>query len=192
MAYSRGVKIVDEISEQIISTAMGIAKNDGVSNITVTEILRRMEITNRVFYNRFQNIDEVLVALYKRIVSEMRECVMVKYDGKSDFYEYLVDITVSVLEKTYKTKLHFAGYMFEYDSYAENNREWWLEHIRQILDYGIEHGKFRKHDTTLMAYSVWCFCRGFNASAVGSGLSVSRAIEAFRLSFGCLIRGLKP
>ena len=109
MAYSRGVQLEDNISGKIIDCAMNIARENGVAAVTVSEILRKMEITNRVFYNRFKNIDEVIAELYKRVVDEMRICIDTEYDGRENYYEYLIGLAVSVLEKTYETKLHFAG-----------------------------------------------------------------------------------
>lgn len=192
MAYSRGIQLEDEVSGEIIDCAMDIARENGVAAVTVSEILRKMEITNRVFYNRFKNIDEVIAELYKRVVDEMRICIDTEYDGRENYYEYLIGLAVSVLEKTYETKLHFAGIMKDYDSRAGENRKWWIAHIAPLLEYGMDSGFLKRADSKLLAYSIWCYCRGFNASVVGGGLNLGEALESFRLGIRCLIYGLKP
>ena len=192
MAYSRGVQLEDNISGKIIDCAMNIARENGVAAVTVSEILRKMKITNRVFYNRFKNIDEVVTELYRQVVNEMRICIDTEYDGRENYYEYLVGLAVAVLEKTYETKLHFAGIMKEYDVCAAENRKWWIAHIAPLLEYGMNEGFLKKADSTLLAYSIWCYCRGFNASVVGGGLNFNEALESFRLGIRCFIYGLKP
>lgn len=191
MAYSKGVRLVDGISEKIISIATKIAYEYGVGHITVKRILSELGATNRVFYNRFRNINDVLIIVYERIMNQMRQCITNGYDGKKDYFEYMMDIALDVLCKTYENKLHFSQYMFEYDSYKDSNRNWWIEHMIPILEYGIEKGLLKKMDTRLLSYTIWCFCRGFNADAVGGGLSLEEAKASFKLGFGCLLEGMK-
>ena len=52
--------IYDEMSVQIIDAAEKLTVSEGAHNINVRKILNYLGITNRVFYNRFRNIDEVL------------------------------------------------------------------------------------------------------------------------------------
>lgn len=191
MAYSKGIKLEDEISREIVSIATKIAYEDGVGQISVKRILSELGVTNRVFYNRFRNINDVLKIVYENIMNQMRQCISRGYDGKCDYFDYIMDIAVSVLCKTYEDKLHFSQYMFEYDSYKDSNRMWWVDHMKPVLDYGVNKGLLKKIDTKLMSYSIWCFCRGFNADAVGGGLTLEEAKAAFILSFGCLLEGMK-
>ena len=53
-------RIRDEMSEKIIEVAEQLATTEGAGTLTVRKILQTMDITNRVFYNRFRNIEEVL------------------------------------------------------------------------------------------------------------------------------------
>ena len=66
---SKSEMIRDEMSERIIEVAHVIVQNGGVSALTVREILKRLNITNRVFYNRFHNIGEVLAPVSLLIYS---------------------------------------------------------------------------------------------------------------------------
>lgn len=191
MAYSRGTQIEDETSNRIIDTAMEIALSEGVSNLTVSKIIRAMDVTNRVFYNRFKDINDVITAVYERVVHKLRSCLDVKYDGKQDYCEFITDLAVSVLTETYKLKLHFAGYLYNYNAYNEENRIWWINHIAPLIDYGIEHGIFKKTDSRLLAYSVWCYCRGFTAATMDSNLSTDEGLAAFRIGFKCLMDGVR-
>lgn len=191
MPYSRGTKIEDEISLKIIDTAMEIASEEGIASLTVSKIINRMDVTNRVFYNRFKDVPDVIAAVYDKVVFQLRGCFDTPYDGKQDLCEYIMGLAVSVLKKTYETKLHFAGYLYNYDIFLDENREWWINHMIPLIDLGIEQGIFKKTDSRLLAYSVWCYCRGFNASSVGNNLSKEEAIKAFKLGFKCFMNGAR-
>lgn len=191
MAYSRGNKLDDEISREIIDIATKIVYSDGAENITVRKILSELGATNRVFYNRFQNIEDVLKKVLENSVMKMRECMMKRYDESTDFYEYLMELAVSVLKKTYETKMRFSNYAFNHDSLTDTNRMWWIERMKGILDYGIEKGYIKKMDAKELGYSVWCFCRGFNADAVSRNMTIEEAVRSFKLGFGCFIEGMK-
>ena len=49
--------ISDSISEEIVRIAEDLATRDGAHTVTVRKILEKLGTTNRVFYNRFRNID---------------------------------------------------------------------------------------------------------------------------------------
>ena len=46
-------------------------------------------------------------------------------------------------------------------------------------------------DSDAMSYAIWCFCRGYNADAVGRNLPVDVAVRNFRYSFGVLLDGMR-
>ena len=52
--------IHDEMSQKIIDAVEEIAMEGGAATLTVRQILRKLDISNRVFYNRFPNIESVL------------------------------------------------------------------------------------------------------------------------------------
>ena len=65
--------IQDALCEQIVSAAERLAQGKDPGKLTVRDILKEMGITNRVFYNRFHSIEEVLSILYARSVSAVRK-----------------------------------------------------------------------------------------------------------------------
>ncbi len=191
MAFSRGNRLEDDISRKIIEITAEIVNTEGAEYVTVKRILEKLGTTNRVFYNRFQNVEDVLQKVYENEIMDMRGCVVQAYDGTTDFYEYLMNLAVSTLERTYTLKKQFKNYMFRHDELSDNNRRWWLDQIAQILEYGMNKGYLRKENSKELSYSVWCFCRGFSAEAVYRNMGTEAFIQSFRLGVGCLIAGLK-
>ncbi len=192
MAFSNDKKIVDNISEEIINKFTDMIYTKGVNNVTVKDILKEMDMTNRVFYNRFQNIEEVFSIVRQRLMDRTRKCIdEAKYDGKSDYCDYLTSIAISVIEQTYENKVYFSGYTYENDELNNSYRQWWIEKITELIRYGIDIGVFRDVNVNLMSYSVWCYCRSFNSCSVGDNLSTQDALLAFKMGFECLMRGLK-
>jgi AcrR family transcriptional regulator len=70
------------MSERIIEAAQSIVTCAGAGALTVREILKRLNITNRVFYNRFHNIGEVLAIVYRNTVLKVRESISANVEGK--------------------------------------------------------------------------------------------------------------
>ncbi len=183
--------ITDEMSAQIIATAEQIMTAEGAHTVTVRRLLQTLGITNRVFYNRFHNLDEVLQVVYKNMIVKVRQEILPKYDGQQDFFEYVMAVTERSLLITYDNKMRSSQFMFESDSLSTSNYEWWTEEIGKLIDYGKAQGLLKDVDSEILSYSIWCFCRGYNADAVGRQIPREIALKNFRYSFGILLDGLK-
>lgn len=183
--------IQDEMSEKIIQTARQIAFHRGADQVTVRKVLQALDISNRVFYNRFQNIEEVLNIVYERTVLEIRKSIIGKFDPEGDFFSQVVEIVANTLVMSYEYKMKFNQYVFESDSIQGDNFTWWKTEIAKLIDFGIEKGHLRKLNTEVMSYAVWCFIRGYNSDAVGRKLPLDIAVENFKYSFEILLNGMK-
>ena len=183
--------IRDEMSQKIIETAEHIVTASGADSLTVRKLLQTLGITNRVFYNRFRNIGDVLKIVYKNTVLKIRESVVTDFDSETDFFERVTDMVINSLLSSYDKKMQFNSYVFENDSLSQNNYEWWTGEIKKLIVFAKEKGYIKDVDENIMSYSIWCFCRGFNADAVGRKLPREDAVRQFRYSFGILLDGLK-
>ena len=183
--------IVDEMSDKIVETAKNLVTLQGVSNLTVRRVLKELNITNRVFYNRFHNIEEVLDVVYKNTTLKIRESITDDLDSSTDFFEHVMDVVVNSLVMSYETKMQFNQYVFENDSLSQSNYEWWTGRIKKLIDYAIEHDYIKQVDSDVLSYSLWCFCRGYNADAVGRKIPKEEAVANFKYSFNFILEGLK-
>ena len=192
ISVKRDIKLIsDSISDSIIDIAEKLAKKYGAHTITVRKILAELGTTNRVFYNRFRNIDEVLEIVYANSVAQMHKSITSDIDPAKDFYGYVMDLGVKALVATYDIKMEFSRYMFEHDFLTNANRVWWSYRIKKIIEQGKALGVVKNIDDDKLAYSIWCFLRGFNADAVGRKTSKEDAIENFKFGFSCLLDGVK-
>lgn len=192
MAYSRGVRLEDETAKEIIRTATEIAQKEGIEQLSVKRILSEMGVSNRVFYNRFRNIDDIIQILYNELVEEIRSCIKLEQQEDQTYYDYLLDLAVGVVTKIYHNNLHFRRHLLSYQASKENNRNWWLNRIQTILKDGMNQGLLKPMKEDAVSYGVWCFCLGFHKEAIGENLSGKQAVAAFRESFALLIEGMKP
>ncbi len=190
MAYSGGVKLQDDISKKIIDTVTKMVYDGGAANINVQTVLKKLKITNRVFYNRFKNIDEVLLSVSQNLVHKMRQCMLRPYNEKENYHKYLVSLATDVLVKTYEIKKDFSDYMFNNDIVNESNKIWWIDHMIPAIEYGVKNGFLKPMNTRKMAYAIWCFCRGFNVDAIKSRLELNEALKTFTMAFTFLIDGM--
>ncbi len=179
------------MSEKIIDTAGRLATTCGANNITVRKILKELGITNRVFYNRFHNIDEVLDRVWRNTSIEMRDGILSHFDENGDFFEQVNNVVSQILIMTYDIKMHFNQYAFESDSVSRENHEWWIREIKRLIDFAKSRKYIKDVDSEVLSYSIWCFCRGYNADAVGRGLPNEEALKNFKYSFAFLLEGLK-
>ena len=113
--------IVDEMSQKIVDTAEEIAHNLGVENVNVRKLMQVLDITNRVFYNRFHNIEEVLDIIYQRTSLKIRESILSKFDPNKDFFEQVKNIVADTLIKSYENKENLNQFIFESDSQSASN-----------------------------------------------------------------------
>ena len=190
MSYSQGTKLQDKISQDIITCVGKMVYKEGSSGISVRSVLKELNITNRVFYNRFKNIDEVLHIISQKIVKEMRQSILTPYDEKHNYHQYIINIATNVLIKTYEVKNNFSDYMFISDVLNKVNKEWWVEHIVVILNYGVKNGFLKPVNTEDISYAIWCFCRGFNVDAIKGKLDLKEALKIFKVAFTAFIDGL--
>lgn len=182
--------IKDKMSEKIVTAAEKIVTTHGMDGLTVRRILQELNITNRVFYNRFHNVDEVLEIVYIRTVQRVRESMTTEYDGKGDFFDYVTDCVANTLLASYEIKMRFNQYVFENDSVSKFNYEWYLARIKKLFAYAKEKDLIKDVDSDVLSYAIWCFCRGYNADAV-TRMPKEEAVEKFKYSFRFLLEGLK-
>ena len=191
IASSRPERIHDEISDQIVEIVAGIAEKEGAHKVTVRKITDELGVTNRVFYNRFSNCDEVLRIVYRNAFVNIRENIRPDFHDRDSFLKFCVDTAVSVLLHTYDIKMQFRRYVFEHDSQTEENRLWWAQKVKKYYHYALEQGFTTKQlDEDALCYAVWCFCRGYYADAVSRELAKEDAVRYFTFGFTCLLNGL--
>ena len=185
--------IRDTMSDRIVSAAEKIVISEGAGALNVRKILQSLGITNRVFYNRFHNVTDVLSIIYEKTVLKIRENLATAYDPERDFFDAVTDISVGTLIMSYKNKMKFNQYIFESDSRTQKNYEWWTSEIEKLIEYAKQRNYIDKRiDSHIMGYSIWCFIRGFNADAVARNMPLDEAVKKFRYSFSVLINGMKP
>ena len=92
---------------------------------------------------------------------------------------------------SYDAKMRFNQYVFENDSRNSGNYEWWVDEIKKLISYAGSRELIKEVDADILSYSIWCFCRGFNADAVARNLPRDEAVRRFRYSFAFLLEGLK-
>ncbi len=183
--------IRDEMSDKIIDAVEEIAVESGTEGLTVRKILRSLGITNRVFYNRFHNIGEVLEKVYEKTILKARNCITSKKDAKKDFFENVYDLVSEAISMAYDTRGQMTGFVFETDSSAKDNREWWTAEIKKMVEYAEEKGYIKKVDSDVLSYSIWCFCRGYTADVIARNVPKEEALSNFRYSFSFMLEGLK-
>lgn len=184
--------IRDEMSEKIVDEAADIALREGAGEVTVRKIIRALGVTNRVFYNRFHNVEEVLGIVYQDMAVKMRRSIMERFDPEGDFFGQITDIAAGTLKLSYQLKLGMNQYVFIQDSVSSENFLWWQEHIREYIDLGKEKGLLRPDlDCGVMSYAIWCFIRGYNTDALAREIPEEEAVRGFRYSFGVLLDGMR-
>ena len=190
MAEQAPGRIHDAISEQIIEIAAQIAQDEGAHCVNVRKIITALGATNRVFYNRFRNADEVLRIVYQRAVEQTRANIRPDYTDAESFVRFCLDTAEQVLIRTYGIKTQFRRYVFEHDSLTEENRLWWDSLIREQYEAAKRCGFVGEVDVDALCYAIWCFCRGYYSDAASRALPLEDAVRRFRFGFRCLLEGV--
>ncbi len=183
--------ICDKMSDEIVFAAKALITENGRSGVTVRKVLQKLGITNRVFYNRFHNIEEVLEIVYENTALEIRKSISKPIDLTKDFFEQIIDIVADTLALCYDKKKSFNDYFFQSDSVSCSNYDWWKNEIKRLISLAIERDLIKSVDVDGMSYAIWCFCRGYNADAVSRNIPRDEAINNFKYCFGFLLDGLR-
>lgn len=185
-------RIEDDISRQIIQTVHKLAMKKGVDELCVRDVLKEMNITNRVFYNRFANLEEVLEILYTQMTEKVRESLSIPWEEGTDFFQQIEKIALQTLIISYEAKQSLSSFVFENDSINQDNFSWWDEEIKKLIQSAMNQGLVREDlNPDDASYTIWCFIRGFNADAMARGLSREEASRRFSYGFGILLEGIK-
>ena len=148
--------IQDALCEQIVSAAERLAQGKDPGKLTVRDILKEMGITNRVFYNRFHSIEEVLSILYARSVSAVRKSLSIPWDGTTGFEDHVRAVAVRTLELTYDSRGNLCRYVF-----AVSYSIWCF--IRGFAADAIARKLPRETAVNQFAYGFGCFLKGLRA-----------------------------
>ena len=183
--------ISDDMSLKIIETAEQLALNYGVNVLNVRKILQTLNITNRVFYNRFRNIEEVLEIVYKKTALKIRESIISKFDENGNFFEQVINIVASTLIMSYDNKMNLNQFVFESDLSSQDNYNWWKGEIVNLIELGKRKGLLKDVNSDTVSYAVWCFIRGYNVDALSRKVPKEVAVEDFKYSFGLFLDGMK-
>ena len=184
--------IHDEMREKIVQTAAALALNQGAGEVTVRKIIRELGVTNRVFYNRFHNVEEVLSLVYQDMAIQMRQSISEHFDPEGDFFRQITDIAAGTLKLSYRLKLGMNQFVFIQDSVSAENFLWWRERIQGLIDLGKENRVVRDDlDCDKISYAIWCFIRGYNTDALARGIPEEEAVDGFLYSFGILLDGMR-
>ena len=92
--------IQDERCDIITASVERLAQEKSPQKLTVRDVLKDLGITNRVFYNRFHSIDEVLAIIYSRSVTQVRRSLAMPWDGHGDYEEHICAVARRTLELT--------------------------------------------------------------------------------------------
>lgn len=184
--------IHDEISSQIIETVRQVINERHSGIITVRDILKEMNITNRVFYNRFHNMEEVMEVIHEEEIGKVREAIFTTFNEGDDFEAYVENVALKTLLLSNERQYYMSQYIFLVDSADNRNYEWWSNAIAKIVAKGKELCYFKADlDVEAFGYGCWCFIRGFNADAVARNLSREETIRIFNYCFHLVLIGAR-
>lgn len=185
-------KIHDGLSDEILACVERLARQRSAEKITVRDVLKAMDITNRVFYNRFHNMDEVLELLYQKMIRQVRESLNIPWREDTDFFTHVKQVAARTVAVSYASKENLSQFVFETDSSSDENFRWWTREIKELIAVGQQRGQVRADlDADMLSYAIWCFIRGFNADAIARNLSREEALSRFDYGFGIFLEGVR-
>ncbi|HEV3225911.1 MAG TPA: TetR/AcrR family transcriptional regulator [Acidimicrobiales bacterium] len=68
----------------LLDAAYHLLGSDGYASLTVRSVFERAELNPRYFYESFDDLDELVVAVYEHVVDELAAVVMHALEGTSD------------------------------------------------------------------------------------------------------------
>ena len=116
--------------------------------------------------------------------------ISVEYQDGEDFFEYVTNIAINFVTLAYDVQDKFNYFIFGSDIFTQQNYEWYLNRIKELIALGRSKNLLKDFDDDAMSYYIWCSCRGFNTDIV-MRMPKETAVEIFKESFKFLLKGIK-
>jgi AcrR family transcriptional regulator len=152
-----------ERSKAFVRAARDLAAEGGLEAVTLRPLLERAGLSRRAFYDRFESIDDVLVALYEETVARGAQIVARRVDampGPVAKLETLVR-SMAAIARNPGNRTFIVAISSERSRLSERRPEEleeasapMIEVIERILAEGVASGAFRNTDLRSLASTL--------------------------------------
>lgn len=141
-----------ERSKAFVRAARDLAAEGGLEAVTLRPLLERSGLSRRAFYDRFESIDDVLVALYEETVARGARIVARRVDAVSDPVEKLETVvrSMAAIARNPGNQTFIVAISSERSRLSERRPEELeeasaplIQLIERILAEGVASGDFR-------------------------------------------------
>lgn len=138
----------DERQRDILQATLKIIQEEGYTNLTIRNISDEIGVSEAAIYKHFKGKEEILNDLATWIF-EKNQILVDKEDDEFELLKHIMKEKFNILqENPYFTAVLFQDELFrEYDSVKkqfDHHREKNEEAIIDIVERGIDHGRFSK------------------------------------------------
>ena len=95
-------------SSQFVSTALAIASERGGGDFTVQEVVERMRVSTRTFYQYFTGKDELLVAMFEEVQRDFQSELRGLAEAEPDPIARLEAFVMGILQRAHDTGRGYA------------------------------------------------------------------------------------
>ncbi len=104
--------------EKIVDTALDLFNNKGLSQITLRTIAKEMGISQGNLNYHYKKRDDIIEALYYRLVADMDESVA-KIEQAEIGVQLVYDISAAIMENSYK----YRFFLLDFAQIMRNNKK---------------------------------------------------------------------
>lgn len=146
---------------QFLAAAMELLEETDDIEFTVQSIVERAELSLRSFYQQFNGKDELLLALFRELVTQVTDNLAAEVEGLDDPYERLEAYIRSFLQRA-RNSGPFSGRawtIYQMRLAAEHPGDYakaiarQVEVVAAIIEHGVGQGSFRS-DLPVMAMTL--------------------------------------
>jgi AcrR family transcriptional regulator len=151
-------------SHEIVEAARELVAEGGLEAVTLRPLLERSGLSRRAFYDRFEGMDDVLLALFEETMARGAEGLarrIAKVEGAPAKIEALVRAMASVAQNPSKHRMWLLAMSSEHVRLAEQHPAELQEAIRpmnqlmaRILEEGMAEGTIRETDPESLAETL--------------------------------------
>lgn len=163
MAFSKGKRIEDEMSKRIISLAVNIGCKEGADALTVTRLCRELNCDRRVIYNRFRDIDEIIMMVGKRCNEELIKKAETAVKEDASYYDNFMAKIATAFAYIYEHNAHFQYYTTLYTTDESGIKNELLQGLERMIEEGKAQGAVNaKTDSRQAAECLWILTTGIS------------------------------
>lgn len=191
MARENQKKRSQQLKEEILDTALSIAKEEGFDALSIRKISSRMGYSTGIIYYHYQDKQDIIEAIQAREGTYLRGLVTAAIKPDAGVVENLYAAFHSVMMLAITQRERYNLVVLQRHRVGEPERPGMVQMLATMLGQAVAEGKADIADVDRTAYAIWASFLGFHLMlSQRPDLDMDEADRMFDVQFRMIMKGI--